>query len=218
MKKEKDNHNYIKFKKDNRGITLIELIVVIAIMAVLMGISSMAYYKWIIKSRKALDRDAAEIIGKSYYMAMSEYPEIEDMMEYFRKKRKDITTTVSATVNGKTETYQVVMIVASEKTYFTGTESIYREKQFYETFNELCGLKMKDGANPNMMPRYKVKRQGDHPEDGVGGKHREYQDVDRWRIVVRVDNGQVEVWSADGTRWGGYPQYRVWPDCDDEYK
>jgi hypothetical protein len=41
--------------------------------------------------------------------------------------------------------------------------------------------------------------------------------VDRWRIVKRLDNGQIEVWTADGTRFGGWPQFRVWPVPDDVY-
>ena len=64
-----------------------------------------------------------------------------------------------------------------------------------------------------MVPRYRVKREGPHPEGGG----RVLQNVDRWRIVKRLDNHQIEVWSADGTRFGGWPQYRVWPIADDVY-
>ncbi len=202
-------------KNDNydKGFTLVELIIVIAIMAVLVGVVVGAYTRYIVKTKKALDRDAAEKIGLGYTMAMIEYPEVESLLEQFIKEHH-CETTVSATVNGVTESYRVVCVVASEKTYFTGGDGHYVGTGFYELLNELSGLRMVDGANYGMMPRYKIKRSGNHP---LGGG-RKYGVVDRWRICCRVSDRRIEVWSACESGWGGYPEYRVWPDCDDIYK
>ena len=45
-----------------------------------------------------------------------------------------------------------------------------------------------------------------------------YEDIDRYRICKRKDNGQMEIWAAQPDPWGGYPLYRLWPEPDDFYR
>ena len=50
-------------KKNNKGFTLIELIIVIAILAILIGIVGMASIRYVEKSRKAADEQTLDSIG-----------------------------------------------------------------------------------------------------------------------------------------------------------
>ena len=200
---------------DEKGFSLIELIIVIAIMAVLIGVLAPQFVKYIERANKARDMHTAGEIASAYQTAVANNPEVYQLFdEWSDPKHGNLQTNVTATVNGVTETYRVVLVVASEDTTWTGRQTEYL-KGFYDTMNEELGLNTGPGAvNPSMIPRYKVKRSGPHSS---GESHRSYVDVDRWRIVKRMDNGQIEVWTADGSKYGGWPQFRVWPNPDDVY-
>lgn len=201
--------------QDNKGFSLVELIIVITIMAVLTGLIGTQFHKYIVRANKTRDIYTADMIGNAYMVAAAVHPEVYGLMEEWRTSaHSNLHRTVSVTVDGVTESYRVALIVASENTTWTGGQGEYRTSGFYDTMNEELGLDTSPGAyNASMVPKYKAKRTGPHPEGGG----RTFQKVDRWRIVERIDNGQIEVWSADGTRFGGWPQYRVWPVPDDEY-
>ena len=56
-------------KKDNKGFTLVELVVVIAILAILVGLLAPQYTKYVEKSRKAADVSNLENIVKAFQVA-----------------------------------------------------------------------------------------------------------------------------------------------------
>ena len=101
-----------------------------------------------------------------------------------------VPTTVSATVDGVTETYQVYLVITNEALGLSTTKK-----------------------NTQIMPKYSIKRDGPHTDPA-----KTHSKVDRWRIVKRKDNGQMEVWTADGSKFGGWPCFRVWPVPCDEYR
>ena len=208
--------------KSNKGISLIELIIAISIMAILVGFVAPQYYKYVIRSRKAVDMNTAAKIGDIINRAMIENPEAYATFDKYNLVRKS----VSATVNGNRETYNVYWLMVNEDRYkywFYGTMNELKWKSddnigFYNYVNQELGFEgiMKGNGNwtavrenTAAMPQFKT------------APNTNTYKIDRWRIVKRVDNGQFEVWSAcdyhDGQSGGGKPCYRVWPNPDDMY-
>ncbi|MCR5831246.1 MAG: type II secretion system GspH family protein [Lachnospiraceae bacterium] len=203
----------------NRGISLIELIIVIAIMGILVGVLSPMFVKYINKSRKAKDVYTADQIARAVNIAFIENQEANDAFNTFKGKK----VRASATHNGVTRSYEVYLIASNGKqdtnkvsNCFNGGEAkFYKSKKdgsdgFYGVINRELGLSTTE-MNESIIPKYKVKK------EGAGVEGRPFAEVDRWRICRRAEDGTLEIWAAQPNPWGGYPIYRVWPQPDDEY-
>lgn len=59
-------------KKDNKGFTLVELVIVVAILAILVGILAPQYTKYVEKSRKAADAANLENLVTAFKTAVSD--------------------------------------------------------------------------------------------------------------------------------------------------
>ena len=59
-------------KKDNKGFTLVELVIVVAILAILVGILAPQYTKYVEKSRKAADASNLENMVTAFKTAASD--------------------------------------------------------------------------------------------------------------------------------------------------
>ncbi|MBQ6415276.1 MAG: hypothetical protein IJJ65_03400, partial [Butyrivibrio sp.] len=139
---------------------------------------------------------------------------------------------------GEGKTSVIAFITAEDFGFFSGTGSIANVKNsegktIYEALNDELGLDYVDmktaqkwqnnksvGKHMNdiMRLRYKVKREGPHPGGkDKNGNLRQFTYVDRWRICKNTKTGQLEIWAADGSQWGGYPCFRVWPVPNDVY-
>ncbi|MBR4719166.1 MAG: prepilin-type N-terminal cleavage/methylation domain-containing protein [Lachnospiraceae bacterium] len=205
--------------KSNKGITLLELIIAIAILAILVGFITPQYMKYVHRSRQATDVENAQKIGEAFERA---FVYDEDAYQIYTNW-KSLETTVNATVEGVNERYKVYLILSTEtKGFFSGGTDAFKRplssgKCFYDIINEEMGVMYetkgkKDTAtyvNEILVPNYKVV--------GPDGNTK----IDRWRVCKRKDNGRIEVWSAydlrDGKSYGGKPCYRVWPSPDDIY-
>ena len=61
-----------KIRKNNKGFTLVELIIVIAIIAIMTAVAAPQYLKWVDKSRWATDQDNAQIFLTSIQVAVAD--------------------------------------------------------------------------------------------------------------------------------------------------
>ena len=216
---------------NNKGISLIELIIVIAIMVTLIGFIAPRYIKYARKSQKVTDMQTAARLGDIINRSFIDNPEAYSAFENYEKLKKK----VSATVDGvKEKPYEVYYVMVNEDKFnywFYGGPSMTcffwksdNDIGLYNYINQELGFEgVVKGPNPNwtairmntsMIPQYKLLIS---PTGSKGKKAH----LDRWRIVKRVDNGQFEVWSAcnleDGQSHGGKAIYRVWPNPDDIY-
>ena len=80
-------------KKNNKGFTLVELVIVIAILAILVGLLAPQYTKYVEKSRKAADADNLEEMVK----AVQVYEADTDSTTALATKSYDITMTTNNT-------------------------------------------------------------------------------------------------------------------------
>ena len=87
-------------KMNNKGFSLVELIIVIAIMAVLVGVLAPAYLRYVEKSRKSADVQAIDAV-----MSAMEAAAIDPSLDFGNDKTMEVTissTGITAKHNGKT--------------------------------------------------------------------------------------------------------------------
>ena len=115
-------------KKDNKGFTLVELVIVVAILAILVGILAPQYTKYVEKSRKAADAS-----------------NLENLVTVFKTAASDSTDTIKA------GTYEIT--IASTSTTIkpqAASKEATTEAELITLFNEFAG---NDWANTKLKSK-----------------------------------------------------------------
>lgn len=94
----------------DKGFSLIELIIVIAIMAVLIGIAAPQFVKYVNRSRQAKDMANADRIATVIQTAFAADPDAYDVYTGFNTNNFK----AQVTVNGVSEEYNLIPVMVNE--------------------------------------------------------------------------------------------------------
>jgi len=239
----KRNNAYLR--KLQKGFTLIEMVVVIAIIGVLAAIIVPSVMNYIRKSQRRVDTANAKQIWTAIQgLLADDYVAHDYALNKSGKKKGDWTTEssffcsegISAPCrmvdvyshgNNKPEQYKlciVAMCVAKKGGGGKDNYGFWNPAQDEHTYfvEKLNGCSWED-AQKNGKKNKDQGFVGDSTEFLWPMKYLTHKDnvkTDCWIIGWRVEDQRVEIWSGNTTASGGggkFPVYRVWPDPCDEY-
>jgi len=223
--------NIYKKNLTKKGFTLIELIVVIAIIGVLAGILVPSMMGYIRKAKRLSDVNSARIIAENIEMFIATDDEAYNAFFCQTKGFKygnNPGSNANNNITTKWTPYKFMIVMKMDgvknakqyKAQWTGADgsdsnssdedikSMGRNGKFCQMFNEESGYK--SGDNSVKIP-LKLKLQ---QKDG------NHYTFDRWIVGYRMDTMQIEVWvgQSKGT-WGtGDKLIRLYPDPQTQYR
>ncbi len=189
----------------NRGFSLVELIIVIAIMAILAAAIAPALIRYINKSRRASDVETASVINHAVEYAYAEAYSYEGKENNVQQDADHVGTNIIRGITGISgeDAYDLEIIsVAKDNETFQNDED--EMIHFMALVRKTLG-KEQNSDKVFSTPKYKKDSGNGLPEG--------------FMIARKLDDNdepvRFEVWiSKDGDE----PAYRLYPDCCKEYK
>ncbi len=193
------------YNKENRGFSLVELIIVIAIMAILAAAIVPALIRYIDKSRKADDVDTASTIAKAAQLAIAEAGPWDEFLE-----AANAASATQVTYNhGGTATSYNVKIVSkcdSSTNYAFECAGSNPQNSFTEAVNTT--LTLDPNSSDSELNRSRVPFKYKKVPSGGSSKPA------YWCICTNEVTGELEVWICDDN---DDPVYKLYPSVCDEY-
>ncbi|MBQ7990282.1 MAG: type II secretion system protein [Oscillospiraceae bacterium] len=195
-------------KKTLKGFTLIELIVVIAIIGVLACILVPSMSKYIRRSQKAVDVTNAKQIYQAVELVLAlDDDACDSFYKYNTGKwsRDGVQYLTVAKLNGTSNPQG-----GGAGSYYIWQPGNNEGKAFTDALNESMGFEL---TSNNSRQAAKVKMKCNSHSGGIK--------TDRWCIVIKKNGTEreVEIWASDSSTSGAgmIPHYRLWPNPDTEY-
>lgn len=226
-------------RRNNKGLSLVEIIIVIAIMSILVAILVPNFLGYLDKARKVRDLEMARVLGTALERAFSS--DDKALQDWNKVPQK-----------GQEVRYQVVDPHTSQKYYvynmfeWTLTEKgdiVKRDDGKGDYSGHFRNGILRDAHRvTSSTERKKLGLTGSDDGNGAGRYvnlwiayidelayydinifYRKYN-IAQYRIVKRADNGNPEVWvcalennTEDGEGRDVHMYYRLWPDYDPVY-
>lgn len=136
------NHVENKKKLNNKGFSLVELIIVIAIMAVLIGVLAPQYLKYVEKSRRSSDATTAEQIVSAMNILASDPSVSLDLStdysaEWDATNKKIVFSTGLTTLTAFTDTIDITKTYKYQSSLFINDTNKVRIELNYDSTNKL---------------------------------------------------------------------------------
>ncbi len=190
--------------RNDKGFSLVELIVVIAVMAILAAVISLAVIRYIDKSRRSSDLQTAKAIYDAVSYAYAEGYSYEGIENGVEQDADVVGTDIKSGVSVGSEAAYDMEIVSKASGTATFTNSVNAQQHFMSLIRKSLG-KQTAGSTEFSVPKCK-KNAGNGVPDGflIGRK-----------LDGSGDPVRFEIWIMDSS---GDPIYRLYPDCCKEYK
>ena len=208
----------MRIRKNNKGFSLVELIIVIAIMAILSAVIGLAIIRYIAKARKAHDIAAADALGASVSAALSANDDMNEFIEW------NVAELIKG--NGKNTDNYRVLGYSSVATGNTGNKYnvLFKSNNIGASHAEAkaAAIDFANFMNNDMGDRL------------VSMKFNQFSKIDQWIICIdRLGNISVWVgagfngnqWTIDGNTHMAKNHsgkmvhyYMLWPEVDKAYE
>ncbi len=194
-----------RLNNENRGFSLVELIIVIAIMAILAAAIAPALIRYIDKSRRADDVSTASTIAKAAELAVAEAEPWDDFLEAANAAQ---STPVKFKNGGSTTTYNVKIVSKCDSStkYAFECAGPNPKNSFTKAVNATLTLDP-DASDPDDNRSRLPFRYKKIPSGGTSKPA-------SWCICENELNGEIEIWICNDN---GKPEYKLNPSVCDEY-
>ena len=190
--------------KENKGFSLVELIIVIAIMAILAAVISLAVIRYIDKSRKSSDLETAKTIFDAVSYAYAEGYSYEGVESGVEQDADVVGTDIVSGVSVGSEVAYDLEVISRASGTATFTNSVAAQQHFMSLIRKSLG-KQNAGSREFSDPKCKKDQGNGKPNGFLIGR----------KLDGSGDPERFEIWIMNS---GGTPIYRLYPDCCSEYK
>ena len=216
MKKEHDLR-----KLNNKGFSLVELIIVIAIMAILVAIVVPNFIGYLDKARKARDLEMARVLGTALERVLAlDDPALKNWQAVGTKGKHEVEyELIDPQTGAKYRVYNMFEWTLTQKGDITGGASAnFRNGKLRDAHRNGS-----NGGGAGLYADLWNAYVDELAQYDINIFYRKYS-ICQYRIVKRADNGNPEVWvcgieksTEDGEGRGVHMYYRLWPNYDPEY-
>ncbi|MBO6206162.1 MAG: type II secretion system protein [Lachnospiraceae bacterium] len=194
-------------RKDNKGFSLVELIVVVAVMAILVGLITPHLLQYVDRAKKVKDIECARVLGTAFERVILTNEDAYDQWYAYL-------------VNGKARTVYYTVTDPDGHTYEIG--NMYEFTMDTGLRNSRYGI-IRNAHNSSDLNKCTAAIIEELAQNNLYISYRKYG-INEFRIAMNLETGRPEVWvcpvpaGTDGEgRSNGWVYLRLWPEADPRY-